>query len=168
LHLRSDVTLDLAAGTVLVASPDEADFDPCETLPYVSADDRETTYFHCALLAGEGLQRVTIAGEGSIDGNRSKRGGPKPLALKQCTQVTVRGITIRNSPNYAVSLLGCDHVVLDAITILNGYADGIDPDNCRDVRISGCSIDSADDAIVLKASTALGRRAATEGVTITN
>ena len=119
LHLKSDIRLDLAPGAVLIASPDEADFDRDEALPTPSADDRETTFFHHSLLAGEGLERVAITGEGTIDGNRPKRGGPKPVALKNCAGVTLRGITIRNSPNYAVSLLGCSHVAVKFVYRLN-------------------------------------------------
>jgi len=80
----------------------------------------------------------------------------------------VRDITIRNSPNYNISLLGCDYVNIDGVTILNGYCDGIDPDCCRYVRIANCYVEAWDDAIVPKASFALGRRGSTENVTVTN
>jgi hypothetical protein len=107
-------------------------------------------------------------GPGRIDGNRRWRGGPKPIALKECRHVTIRDVTVENAPNYAVSLLGCDHVDIRGVTILNGYADGIDPDGCRHVRISGCHVESRDDAIVLKASLALGARRSTEDVVVTD
>jgi hypothetical protein len=168
VHLKSRVTLSLDPGATILASPDDADFDPYEPLPFQSADDHETTYFHFSLLAGEGIHDVAIVGEGAIDGNRTKRGGPKTIAFKNCQQLTLRGVTLKNGPNYNVSFIGCDHVNVDGLTILNGYADGIDPDNCRYVRIANCFVDSLDDAIVLKASTALGRRASTEHVTVTN
>ena len=48
------------------------------------------------------------------DMNRSRRFGPKPIALKRCRFVTVRGITIVHSPNYCVSLGGCDDVAVPA------------------------------------------------------
>ena len=47
--------------------------------------------------------------------------------------------------------------------------DGIDVDACRNVRISNVSVNTPnDDAIVLKASYALGELRSTENVTITN
>jgi polygalacturonase len=47
--------------------------------------------------------------------------------------------------------------------------DGLDIDACRHVRISNCAINSPnDDAIVLKASYALGHARSTENVSITN
>jgi len=168
LHLRDRLVLKLAAGATLVASPDDDDFDPYEKLPYDSFADRETTDFNHALLQGHRLQHVSILGPGRIDGNRRSRGGPKPIALKQCRGVTIRDLTLENAPNYTISLLGCDHVDIRDVTIRNGYADGIDPDCCRHVRISGCRVESRDDAICLKASLALGVRRPTEYVVITD
>jgi polygalacturonase len=168
LRLRERTTLWLAAGATLVASRDDADFGPPETLDYEPFADRETTDFSFALLQGRGLQHVTIAGPGRIDGNRGRRGGPKPIALKQCRHVAIRDVTIDGAPNYAVSLLGCDHVDIRGVRIVNGYADGIDPDCCRHVRITGCRVESRDDAIVVKASLALGARRSTENVVVTD
>jgi polygalacturonase len=168
LHLKSNLTLRLLSGAVLLASPDAADFAPYENLSYDPHSDRETGDFHFGLLTGENIHDVAIEGAGIIDGNRSKRGGPKPIALKNCQHILIRDITLQNAPNYNISFLGCDYVVVDGVTILNGYADGIDPDCSRFVRIANCSIDSHDDAICLKASLALGVRRSTENVTVTN
>ncbi len=168
IHLKSNVTIHLSAGAIMLASKDEKDFDPYETLPFTPVNDRETTYFHYALLAGEDVHNASVIGEGGIDGNRSKREGPKPIALKRCQHITIRGITITNAPNYSISLLGCDHVEIDGVQVLNAYSDGIDPDSCRFVRISNCLIDSHDDAICAKASMALGYRRSTEQLAVTN
>jgi hypothetical protein len=168
LRLRDHLVLRLAAGATLIASPDDEDFDPYEKLEYESFADRETTDFNFALLQGRRLQHLSIIGPGRIDGNRRSRGGPKPIALKQCRHVTIRDLTLENAPNYNVSLLGCDHVDIRGVTIRNGYADGIDPDCCRYVRIAGCRVESRDDAIVLKSSLALGVRRSTEYVVVTD
>lgn len=168
LRLQSGVTLYLESGAVLLASPEVADFEPRVKLPYETFADEETSDFHHALLRAEEVERVTVMGAGMIDGNRSKRRGPKPIALKNCRHITVRDVTIQNAPNYNISLLGCEYVLIEGVTILNGYSDGIDPDCCRHVRIANCHVESWDDAIVPKASFALGRRVATENVTVTN
>ena len=168
LRLRSSLVLRLAADATLIASPDDADFDPYEILEYESFADRETTDFGFALLQGHRLQHVSIIGPGRIDGNRRSRGGPKPIALKQCRHITIRDLILENAPNYNISLLGCDHVDLRGVTIRNSYADGIDPDCCRYVRIAGCRVEARDDAIVLKASLALGIRRSTENVVVTD
>lgn len=170
IHLRSNVTLHLDNGATLLASPDNADFDPPEQLPFKSVSDDETTYFHYALVAAENVHHIAITGQGAIDGNRTKRGGPKTIAIKLCQYVAIRGVTVRNSPNYAVSLWGADFVDIDGITILNGYADGIDPDSSSYVRIANCYIDAHDDAICPKASPSMGmdRRRPVEHLTVTN
>src|SRR5437763_5109238 len=131
-------------------------------------DDTETSYARYALLYGEGVHNVTIEGAGEIDGNRPRRGGPKPIAFKQSEWISIRGITIRNAPNYSISLMGTDHVEVEGVKVLNGYADGIDPDNCHFVRITNCYVDSWDDAICPKASFALGKRRGTEHLVVAN
>ena len=107
-------------------------------------------------MTAENVHDIAITGEGAIDGNRTKRGGPKTIAIKLCQRVTIRGITVRNSPNYSISFWGCDFVNVDGVNVLNGYADGIDPDSSRYVRISNSYIDSWDDAICPKASPSMG------------
>ena len=78
-------------------------------------DDTETSYAHYALLCGEGVHNVTIEGAGEIDGNRPRRGGPKPIAFKNSEWISIRGITIRNAPNYNISLMGTDHVEVEGV-----------------------------------------------------
>ena len=199
LHLRSNVSLRLAGSATLIASQNDADFDPYEAPPCgsisstakltwivplqlrrpllpsgISAiapetiDDPDTTYAHYSLIVGDQVANVTIEGNGTIDGNRARRGGPKLIALKNCHHICVRGITLRNAPNYSVSLMGSEDADLEDLTIINGYADGIDPDDSRFVRIANCYIDTWDDAICAKASLALGRRLVTEDLVVTN
>jgi polygalacturonase len=168
LHLRQRVALYLDHGATIKASTEENDFDPYEELGFKNAADRETSFFHCALIWAEDVEQVAILGTGTIDGNRTKRGGPKPIALKRCRHVTIKDITIRNAPNYAISLLGTDYVNIDGVNIFNGYCDGVDPDSCRQVRIANCQIETWDDAIVPKASFSLGVRRAVEYLTVTN
>jgi Pectate lyase superfamily protein len=168
LQLRSFVRLYLDSGATLLASTDEADFDRYEKLEYNSYTDEESTYYRYALVRGEEVQSIALMGTGIIDGNRSKRGGPKPISLKNCRNVSIRDLTLKNAPNYCIAMLGCDYVSIDGVTILNGFADGIDPDCCRFVRIANCYIESADDAICLKTSFALGDIRSTENVLVTN
>ena len=168
LRLRSHTTLHLDAGATLVASRDDADFDPVENLGHESFADDETSSFRFALLQGLGLDHVRIVGAGRIDGNRTGRDGPKPIALKECRRIEIRDVTIVNAGNYNVSLLGCDGVEVVGVAILNGYSDGIDPDCCQNVRIADCRVESRDDAIALKTSFALGVRRPTRNVTVTD
>lgn len=168
LHLRSNVALHLGAGAMIKGIPDKSAYDPYEELGFKNESDHETSFFHHALIWGEDIEHIAIYGNGTIDANFTKRGGPKPIALKRCRFVRIEGIHILNAPNYNISMLGTDFVEIDGVTILNGYCDGIDPDSCRNVRISNCHIESWDDAIVPKASFTLGERRSTENITVTN
>lgn len=166
VRLRSDVTLHLDEGATLIASRDDRDFDPVERLGHEAHADAETTGFRFALLQGDNVERVRIMGPGRIDGNRSSREGPKPIALKGCRLIDIRDVVVANAGNYAISMLGCDRVEIGGVTIVNGYADGIDPDCCQNVRILNCHVETRDDAIALKASLALGPRRVTRNVTV--
>ena len=197
IHLRSNVTLRIEQGATLIFSLDDADFDPYEELPYhatapakykpspvipatatpfqrrrrsapAAYDDEETNYFHYALLSGDGVRNASIEGNGEIDSNRDRRYGPKPIAFKNSESIEIRGITIRNAPNYAISLGGTDHVDIESVKIINAFADGIDPDGCRFIRITNSYIDSHDDAICAKASWALGKRRSVENLVVAN
>ena len=197
IHLRSNLTLRIEQGATLLFSTDDGDFDPYEPLPYHLAtppgkkdpgatlvnhllserrrlsappayDDVETTYFHYALLSGDGVHNVTIEGNGVIDGNTSHRGGPKPIAIKNSEWVTVRGITIRNAPNYNISFGGADHIQVDSVKLLNGFADGVDTDGCHYVQVTNSYIDVWDDAVCPKASMALGKPRSTEHMVVAN
>jgi hypothetical protein len=168
VRLCSRISLYLESGAVLTASQERSDFDEYEKLSYNSYSDDETTDFNYALIRGRELERVAILGPGMIDMARTKRHGPKPIAFKLCRDILIRDVTIENSPNYNISLLGCDYVDILGVTIRKGYCDGIDPDSCRYVRIANCYIQSWDDAIVPKASPSLGYLRTTEHVTVTN
>ena len=129
---------------------------------------KKTSFFHYALIWGEDIEHIGIIGQGIIDGNRMRRGGPKNIALKRCRHVTIRDVQLKNCPNYNISLLGTDFVKIDGVTILHGFADGIDPDACKNVHISNCHIETNDDAIVPKASFSLGERRSCENIMVTN
>jgi hypothetical protein len=66
-----------------------------------------------------------------------------------------------------VSLLGCDDVLVERVTVRDAFSDGIDPDSCRRVRIRDCDVESDDDAVCIKTSLALGAARACEDVVVT-
>lgn len=168
LHLRSNLHIYLEPGAVILGSQKKEDYDPFEELNFPNDADHETSFFHHSLLWGEDIENISITGLGTINSNFTKRGGPKALAFKRCKNIRIEGITIRNCPNYSISLLGCEQVTIDKVQILNGYADGIDPDSCQFVFISNCHIETVDDAIVPKSSFSLGYRRPCTDITVTN
>src|SRR5690242_15639411 len=68
IHLKSNVTLKLDDGTVIVGTPDLSqyqNFTPPGKTPLASR-----LWWHRALVLGEGVENVAIVGRGTIDGNK--------------------------------------------------------------------------------------------------
>nr|WP_314466818.1 glycosyl hydrolase family 28-related protein [uncultured Novosphingobium sp.] len=81
--------------------------------------------------------------------------GNKAVALKRCRNVLLRDFTILQGGHFACYVLGSQGVTIDNLTV-DTDRDGIDIDCCRDVRVTGCTVNAPkDDAIVLKSSYAL-------------
>lgn len=110
------------------------------------------------------------------DQKQTKRGFLRPPFIQPmyCKNVLIEGITIRNSPFWTVNPEFCENVTVHAVTINNPHSpntDGINPESCKNVRISDCHISVGDDCITIKSGKdAPGRKAAVpaENYTITN
>lgn len=67
--------------------------------------------------------------------------------------ILIEGVRFAGSPMWTIHLLYSDNVVIRDVTIETYpgvHTDGIAVDSSRNVRISGCSIDTGDDGIVIK------------------
>jgi polygalacturonase len=156
--LKSGVTLRLDNGCTLLGSTSLNDYPPTVAALRSYTDN----YTDKCLIYGEKLQRVAITGRGVIDGQGAAFKGPykvRPylIRLVECRDVLVEGVTLKNSPMWVQHYLACDDVRISGITVashVNQNNDGIDIDSCRRVVITGCNIDSGDDAVVLKSTTA--------------
>ena len=173
IHLRSNVSLQFESGAVILASEDPAAYDEAEPNSSTKFQDFGHSHWHNSLFWGENLSNVVIAGKGLINGKALTRearttGGNKAIALKLCRNVTIRDISILSGGHFGILATGVDNLTVDNLTV-DTNRDGIDIDGCHNVRLSNLSVNSPnDDAIVLKATHALGFRRATEAVTITN
>jgi polygalacturonase len=165
IELRSHVTLRLEPGAHLMASLEPAD------------------YRHRTLIEALHAEDVAITGSGTIDGRGvafmareepyiyiPKPWRPKLIVFEDCRGARLSDFTIRDSAFWAVHLAGCDGVEVRGLTILNNLkipnCDGIDPDCSRNVSISGCTIESGDDCIVLKTSREYARYGPCENVVV--
>ncbi len=128
----------------------------------------------------------TISGEGVIDANghafveRKDRyyvtGNfyPRPtvIYIEKSNNITFKEFTVVDAPFWTLHPAGCDDVLIDRIRILNDLdvanSDGIDPDHCSNVRITGCHIECADDCICLKASKGNAEYGPCENIIISN
>ncbi len=156
VHLKSNTTLFLEAGATLIGSSNlehYQNFSPPSGTP-----EARWTRWHRALILGDGVENVTITGQGMIDGNRvfDPRGeermrGPHTILLGICRNVTLRDISIKDSANYAVMLEFCQQVEVRNVKVTGGW-DGVHfrgwPGRpCRDVTILGCQFFTGDDSI---------------------
>ncbi|MES2445326.1 MAG: glycosyl hydrolase family 28-related protein [Pseudomonadota bacterium] len=90
----------------------------------------------------------------------------KAIAFRNCRRVRLDGFTVLKGGHFAILATGVDGLRIEDLRI-DTDRDGIDVDACRNVTIADCKVNSPnDDAIVLKASLALGEARATENVTI--
>ena len=125
---------------------------------------RATTRSRCS--RGEACGRSPSWGRaGSTAGGRRATGRSRSRSASAATSGS--GGSASPMPGATTSAYSAATTSTSAgVTIENGYADGIDPDCCRNVRITDCRIESRDDAVVIKTSLALGRRRDTERVTV--
>jgi polygalacturonase len=179
LFLRgNNTTLELDAGAVLQGSAEFADYQT-----------RSSSGEVIGLLNANGLTNVSISGPGIIDGagapwwpavkEAKKTGAPEPrrrpkmVTFHHCQGVTVRDVTLRNSPSFHLVPMDCDDVLIDHVTI-NAPADSpntdaIDPSACRNVRILNCVLDVGDDNVAVKAGHAVaGRDFCCQDITVSN
>ena len=176
LFLKSNVTLWLEAGAVLLGSTDLKDY-PARTPAFRSYTD--VNYVEHSLLYAEKVECVSIVGPGTIDGqggakvwqighgSSSYKRRPYLIRMIECRRVTLRDVMLRNAAMWVQHYLACDDLLLDGIivdSVVNANNDGLDVDGCHRVRIANCRIRSGDDAIVLKSTAPR----ACEGVVITN
>ncbi|MDD9989372.1 MAG: glycosyl hydrolase family 28-related protein [Spirochaetaceae bacterium] len=149
LMLRSGVSLHLEAGASVVASHDMRHFVAPAPDSYVHHTGSRFAFIHAI-----GAADVHILGSGTIDGNLALDGGhrgPLPLLFENCRRLRVEGISVVDSPGWAVTFWGCRHVTVAGVQILNSFADGLNPCCCQDVLIEDVAIDdSGDDPVCLK------------------
>ena len=176
LRLRSRVTLYLESGAELVGSRNVDDYfildnDALEPVPraWLSREawkpDHSTSSgditMNPASRWNNGLIRilnardVAIVGEpGSvIDGQdpydpagEERYRGPHGISAINCTNLTLRGYTIRNTGNWAHRIADTAHLTVDGVTCLAGH-DGVHINGCDDVKITGCTMKTGDDCI---------------------
>jgi polygalacturonase len=80
---------------------------------------------------------------------------PYMTLLINCKNVLLDGITIQNSPMFALQPIQCDNVIIGNVRIYNEWwaqnGDGIDINACDNVLIYRCIVNAGDDGICMKA-----------------
>ncbi len=166
LHMRSNVTIHLDEGAVLLGSLVPFDYEP------------RTNPFMTALLLADNVENFGITGKGMIDGqgqqvarnfvdvidkglikDQFRSGRPeaetRPMIIyfRSCKNILIKSIIFKNSASWNQTYDQCKNLKVDSITVDNkAYwnEDGIDIVDCDSVSVTNSYIDAADDGICLK------------------
>ena len=189
IHLRSHVRLHVEAGATVFSIHDKSRFDK-DALLY-GEDLIGVTIEGRGVFDGEAAYDRRLKGDHEDDFIRSNqvemealglpllRSFPKPdqtgkmVLLVRCTDVRISGVSFVDSPSWTIHPVACERLVIDGVYIRSSlkdgvWADGIDPDGCKDVRISNCTIETGDDALVFYSMDWFGPARPCENITVTN
>lgn len=174
LVLKSNITLEIAAGTTLEGSTNHDDYP-------------ETEQFHQkgkqGLLSADGAENITIRGGGVIDGRGEswwphREPGylrPRLIVFKHCKHVLMENITVENSPMWQITAYNSEDLTFRNMKIYapepaGHNTDGIDPFSCKHVVIDHVTIDTGDDNVAIKSGIpgSTGPDEPSEDVTITD
>ena len=181
IRLYSNITLHLTPGAVLKFSTNQEDY-PVVDSRWEGAS-REV-YMSC--IYGEDIENVTISGSGKLDGNghdwwdvfrnrhdELKYPRPKLISFERSSRITLKDFNIIDAPSWTINPIQSFDITVDNVSILNPAnspnTDGINPESCKNVRISNCNVDVGDDCIAIKSGTEdADELIVCENITITN
>lgn len=175
IFLKDDLILELAEGAVLSAFTDREKFS---ILPgIIESYDEKSEYnlgswegnpldTFSAIVCGINVKNVVITGQGTIDGCttfenwwnnckvRNIAWRPRLFFINHCSNVTMQGITVKNSPSWTIHPYFSEHLKFIDVKInapANSHnTDGLDPESCTDVLVLGTYISVGDDCIAIK------------------
>jgi polygalacturonase len=159
------LTLSFGAGAGLFGAADHALY-PLQT-PLPPTNEPQLPFQWRALFYARNASGLTLEGPRSavVDGlgwpwwAAFNNGSlpyqrPKLVEIVDSRDVTLRGMTFRNSPFWTLHALYSSNLSFVDLAVLApravGNTDGIDPDSCTDVLIDSCFIDVGDDGISIK------------------
>lgn len=157
LYLKSNLTLEIAAGAVLLASPDIADYGR-DT--HHNRYRNEPELDRCFLFAAD-AEHIRLCGDGTIDGNAARFPNPgdicRPMMLRmlRCRHVRLTGLHLVNAAAWTTAFLDSEFLHAADLYIenhTNYNGDGLDFDGCRHVYVRGCHIQGTDDNLCLQSS----------------
>jgi len=142
LVLRSGVTLRLEDGAELMGDSDPDNYPG-------------SNRWYRALVRADGARDIGIVGgrHSRINGVNcyDPRGeenfrGPHAIMFIGCTNVTLKGYTVRDSANWAHALFHCDNALVSDVRVFGGH-DAVDFHDSTDVTVENCELRTGDDCI---------------------
>jgi len=172
LKLKSGVELHVSDKAMLLGSTKRTDYGTVRASALIVADNQ-----HHISITGTG----TIDGRGRevvADVDRMLKEGtlqdpewqtvnpwgqkrstefnrPHLLTFSKCDHVTIKGILLKDAACWVETYHECSNLTIDSIRVQStAYYnnDGIDIDNCKNVKITRCNVNADDDGICLKSN----------------
>lgn len=172
IHVKSNVEINLAENAVWLGSAKRIDYGAKDASPLIVAKAQHNfSITGKGVIDGNGKKLIkdlyAMLNAGTLDDSEwqtynpwnqmrpEERNRPKIILFQNCDSIQVKGITIKNGLMWVQDYRSCTNVAIDSIkvrstTFLNN--DGIDITDSKNVRITNCDIDCADDGICLKSS----------------
>ncbi len=162
VFLKQGVDLHIEKGGVLKATVNPDDYPQVSTR-WEGVECEWTSAFINAF----DMTGFKLTGEGTIDGSGDqwmeqyprgskelKIGRPRLIAIQNCSDVLVSGLSLKNQACWGLFILYSRNVIAENLTIRAKHniisSDGIDIDSSKDIHITGCDIDVNDDCISIK------------------
>ena len=163
IHLKSNVTLHLLEGAVLLGALNPMDYDRKGLTALILCHDQQNIAITgIGVIDGQGREVarnvVELVHKGLIkDAFRNDRPEvpirPMLIYFRSCKNILIRGVTMRNAAAWVQTYDQCKNLRIDSITVDSRAFwnnDGIDIVDCDSVAITNSYIDADDDAICLK------------------
>ena len=179
IHLKSHVNLEITEGAVLLGSDKRNDY--------------EKNDWYALILAKE-QKHISITGKGTIDGQgralaqdvyRMMKEGllppktkpydrpdenqrPQIIEMYHCQNIDIQGVTIKNAACWVQTYHACVDMRFEKMTVESTAYwnnDGLDLVDCKNVVVSNCKFNTADDGICLKSQ---DTKSCCENITIEN
>ena len=169
IHLKSNVTIHLLEGAVLLGTLNPLDYERKGLTAFILCHDQ---------------QNIAITGKGVIDGQgrevarnvvalvhkglikdlfRNDRPEvpirPMLIYFRSCKNIFISGVTMRNAAAWVQTYDQCKNLHVDSITVDSRAFwnnDGIDIVDCDSVAITNSYIDADDDGVCLKSHDSTG------------
>jgi len=166
IHMRSNVTLHLEEGAVLLGSLNPFDYES------------RSNPFMTSMIFADSVENIGITGKGMIDGqgkqvarnyvdvidkglikDKFRNGRPeietRPMIIyfRGCNNILIKNVLLKNSASWNQTYDQCKNLTVDSITVDNvafWNEDGVDIVDCDSVSVTNSFFDVADDGICLK------------------
>jgi len=170
IHLKSNVNLYLSRGAVLLGSASRKDYGPGNAEPLIAANNQQNiSITGPGTVDGQGDRLLKslfdMLEKGELQDatwqtynpwhqkQPEERNRPKIILFTGCSNIRIKGVSLKNSLDWVQDYKECNDLVIDSINVeSNTYwnNDGIDIVDCHNVRITNSFFNADDDGICLK------------------